>query len=383
MIIGSIFPEKLTFNGFYYRTTRINEAIRLIYMVSRALDENKNGQPEENFELSIPVAQPGFEPRQTDPESVVLPLYYWAIEPPKRDRKIREFSRYLPKLPSDLAKNIKYPVILPFCLALTLLPRQGRPQASAVKPQAQASATRPQPSANTRTQASTNAPATAKNPADSTIRAAFTLLDSVFNRPQFLYETIGPDIPADMQPILVRFNNALATNRQWFNEYRNKYSRGPLPYDPRFGISAEEYFRVQHLEAVPPALVPIDSQTVSVLKEAGVIHLKCSSADEHFLDYLYIDPAHNLLEYGGDTIPYAGPATAGPKSAYGQWRGYSWHLERTDAQSLGQTTLLTVRVVEVNIGIPPDGKKTFIRISYQNIQAGTPTANMELLGYIL
>jgi hypothetical protein len=59
IIIGSIFPERLTFNGFYYRTTRINEAIQLIYMMSRELDENKNGQPEENFELSIPVARPG------------------------------------------------------------------------------------------------------------------------------------------------------------------------------------------------------------------------------------------------------------------------------------------------------------------------------------
>jgi site-specific DNA recombinase len=63
IITGSIFPEKLTFNEFYYRTTRINEAVRLIYMMDKELDENKNGQSEENFELSIPVAPRGFEPR--------------------------------------------------------------------------------------------------------------------------------------------------------------------------------------------------------------------------------------------------------------------------------------------------------------------------------
>jgi site-specific DNA recombinase len=78
-IIGSIFPEKLTFNGFYYRTTRINEAVRLIYSLDADLTEKENGQPEENFKLSIPVARPGFEPRQTEPKSVVLPLYYRAI----------------------------------------------------------------------------------------------------------------------------------------------------------------------------------------------------------------------------------------------------------------------------------------------------------------
>jgi hypothetical protein len=35
------------------------------------------------------VARRGFEPRQTEPKSVVLPLYYRAIVPPKRSAKIR------------------------------------------------------------------------------------------------------------------------------------------------------------------------------------------------------------------------------------------------------------------------------------------------------
>jgi len=60
-IIGSVFPEKLTFDGFYYRTTRINEAVRLICVMDNELDKNKNRQPEENFKLSIPVDQNGFE----------------------------------------------------------------------------------------------------------------------------------------------------------------------------------------------------------------------------------------------------------------------------------------------------------------------------------
>ena len=79
MIIGSIFPEKLTFNGFYYRTTRVNEAIRLIYMMDREPDENKNGQPEENFELPIPVAPRGLSPAR----SAVPPLIHRAFALPK------------------------------------------------------------------------------------------------------------------------------------------------------------------------------------------------------------------------------------------------------------------------------------------------------------
>ncbi|MFM9911168.1 MAG: hypothetical protein ACKVOW_17645 [Chitinophagaceae bacterium] len=54
-IIGSIYPEKLVFDGFRYRTTRLNEAVELIYNLDKGFGENKNGQTESNFSLSILV----------------------------------------------------------------------------------------------------------------------------------------------------------------------------------------------------------------------------------------------------------------------------------------------------------------------------------------
>ena len=41
-IISSMYPEKLTFDGFTLRTTRINEVIRIIYSVGKGFSENKN-----------------------------------------------------------------------------------------------------------------------------------------------------------------------------------------------------------------------------------------------------------------------------------------------------------------------------------------------------
>ena len=61
-IVGSIFPENLTFNGEYYRTTRINEAVRQIYLIEKELQENKNGTSEENFNLCRKAEREGFEP---------------------------------------------------------------------------------------------------------------------------------------------------------------------------------------------------------------------------------------------------------------------------------------------------------------------------------
>ncbi len=41
-IISSIFPEKLSFDGFQYRTFRINEAARLIYTLGKGFGETKS-----------------------------------------------------------------------------------------------------------------------------------------------------------------------------------------------------------------------------------------------------------------------------------------------------------------------------------------------------
>lgn len=59
-IVGSIFPEKLFFDGFRYRTARLNEAVRLIYKLDKDFSQNKNGQTEENPDLSIFVPRTGF-----------------------------------------------------------------------------------------------------------------------------------------------------------------------------------------------------------------------------------------------------------------------------------------------------------------------------------
>ena len=64
----------------HYRTAHLNEAVSLIYNLDKAFNKNKNGQNEGNFELSSLVTRPGFEPRQAESESAVLPLYYRALK---------------------------------------------------------------------------------------------------------------------------------------------------------------------------------------------------------------------------------------------------------------------------------------------------------------
>ncbi len=60
-IISSIFPEKLTFDGFAYRTEKVNEAVSLIYAIGKAFEENKIEKTEQKLDLSCMVAPPRIE----------------------------------------------------------------------------------------------------------------------------------------------------------------------------------------------------------------------------------------------------------------------------------------------------------------------------------
>src|SRR5690554_1363298 len=61
-VIGSIFPEKLEFDGKTYRTARMNVIANHIFQINNGLPQNKNRTNENKFHLSCLVAGTGLEP---------------------------------------------------------------------------------------------------------------------------------------------------------------------------------------------------------------------------------------------------------------------------------------------------------------------------------
>src|SRR5690606_16159488 len=61
-VIGSIFPEKLEFDGKTYRTTRMNVIAHHIFQINSGLPLKKNRTNENTFRLSCVVAPTGIEP---------------------------------------------------------------------------------------------------------------------------------------------------------------------------------------------------------------------------------------------------------------------------------------------------------------------------------
>ncbi len=62
-VISSMFPEKLTFDGFQYRTNRVNEAITIMCLIDNKLHGKKNGTSLKILDLSQVVIPLGLEPR--------------------------------------------------------------------------------------------------------------------------------------------------------------------------------------------------------------------------------------------------------------------------------------------------------------------------------
>jgi site-specific DNA recombinase len=61
-IIGSIFPEKFVFDGFQYRTARLNSVASLIFKLGEGFSENKKGEIVSKNDFSSLVDPYGFEP---------------------------------------------------------------------------------------------------------------------------------------------------------------------------------------------------------------------------------------------------------------------------------------------------------------------------------
>ena len=217
---------------------------------------------------------------------------------------------------------------------------------------------------------------------DSLLTRAIGFIDSVFNRPDFTFDIAEPAIPRDMQSILIRFNNAVAADKQWFLDYRDKNAvGGSLPYNERFGITREEYQRVQNLERFPPRLITLSQQKASVDRHDGNIHFK-GEGEIRILDYWEIDLRQQKIIFAGDTLPFGGTMIGNQLSPFGLTEGYVWRLEKADLKNTLQAGKVTARVVEIDLGLPKDTTRVFLRIKYQDMQEGITRAEMDLTGFV-
>lgn len=74
MLLGSIFPEKIQFDGKNYRTNSYNKMLDIIFQETNTLRGNKKLESSSNEEDSNSVPPLGIEPKSSEPESEILSI---------------------------------------------------------------------------------------------------------------------------------------------------------------------------------------------------------------------------------------------------------------------------------------------------------------------
>src|SRR5882672_4399945 len=152
---------------------------------------------------------------------------------------------------------------------------------------------------------------------------AFKFVDSLFTGAACNFEIAEFDFPPDIRNILLKFNNALAANKEWFEQYSSHGGAGqPLPYDEKFGITREEYGRIKNMDKIHPALKVVDTQKITILRQDGKITFK-GEGDGRILDYLEFHLDKNELVFAGDTIPFVQGVNTTAVTAYGLFDAYT------------------------------------------------------------
>ncbi len=72
-MISSMYPEKMTFDGFSVRTIRINEVAKLIYSMDMGFSENKNRTNQNNSVCPVKSGRQDSNLRPPDPQPGALP----------------------------------------------------------------------------------------------------------------------------------------------------------------------------------------------------------------------------------------------------------------------------------------------------------------------
>jgi hypothetical protein len=214
------------------------------------------------------------------------------------------------------------------------------------------------------------------------VKEAFSWVDSVFHGSSFSFEVTEFDFPADIREILLKFNNAIAANKDWFAAYSSHATAGqPLPYDEKFGITREEYDRIKNMDRLHPALKVVDTLKITILRQDEKISFS-GEGDGRILDYLEFNLRTNELIFAGDNIPFSPGINMTSAIAYSLVNTQRWRLQTTDVNKSLQANQLTARVVEIELGLHQPGNKPLLRIQYQDMENGISHANLDLSGFI-
>jgi hypothetical protein len=211
----------------------------------------------------------------------------------------------------------------------------------------------------------------------------YKFVNSLFSKNDYDVDFLDIAYPKDVQDILLKFQNTMKENKEWFQDYMSKnYKAGEgIPYDEKFGITKEEYLKIKDIQNSPPKLITKDTGTFSIYQTAEGISFTSNNKKTKFLQLLKIDLENNVLIYNDDTIPYSTEINAPTSNPLGEWHGYSWKKETTNLKETDAINMdkLVAKIIEINFGKIKATNKSFFRLKYKEVNMGQILGNVDVM----
>jgi hypothetical protein len=214
----------------------------------------------------------------------------------------------------------------------------------------------------------------------------FLFVDSLFEKDEINVEILDFTFAPDIQDIILRFQKAMAENKEWAQEYfsKNYKESEGLPYNEKFGISKEEYEKIKDIEKSGPTITVKSSVPVKVNRTVNNITFTAARDEIKFIELLKIDLRNQIISFNNDTIPFNNEINAPASTPFGEWHGYAWKKETSN---LGENDDLKIdklisKIIEIDFGKVKSSGKSLLRIKYKDVDKGQVKANLDMAYYI-
>ncbi len=144
--------------------------------------------------------------------------------------------------------------------------------------------------------------------------------------------------PPELDKYVAQVEEAAKKNPEWFAEHSEKSPPGvPLPYDPKLGLTEEQY--AEYLELWAKREFKSVDPVILQLKEGSDgrwnIHAAVSNGGSSPISTLKYDPEKDVFISPNGTMERLEDVDADKNSILGAWTGHEWKFE--EETSLGKT----------------------------------------------
>lgn len=182
--------------------------------------------------------------------------------------------------------------------------------------------------------------------------------------------------PKRFQELAEKLQIAIATNRDWWIDAVKKAKPGePLPYDPRLGMTKEEYAEFSSL-AEKRTMEKIGNGILQVQTNANANSYKFEGGSTlPDLTGMEIDLEKLTVFTPFATLANPSPETSSGGPALGAFSGYQWYFETGDVDKGNVTT------VSFLVGRLKQTGRKFIYYKGDVMKAYNPVSNVSLVIY--